>query len=150
MRDPVNEKFSNLTAKVNDFIEEDCMHNGKSGQTRFRIQYRCLNGETAGKERRKSRWVLKDDNEKQFFVTIPANWVTRSLESPLPSFLRESIRFKLVRMGILRVESAQIFIVTGRVWIFGSISAFMRRRRRGCWAIRLIFLFPQDRITAKK
>jgi len=28
MRDPVNEKFSNLTAKVNDFIEEDCMHNG--------------------------------------------------------------------------------------------------------------------------
>lgn len=60
--------------------------------------------------------MLKDDDEKRFFVAS-ANWVTRSLGLPLPSFLRESIRFELARTwaSVPRVESTQIFVVTGRV-----------------------------------
>lgn len=53
--------------KVDDFIvEEDRC--GKSGRTRFRIQYERLDERNSRKRRKEKADVLEDDNEKRFFV----------------------------------------------------------------------------------
>lgn len=55
-------------------------------------------GGTEDKKGEKKASALEDDDTKRFFVAT-GNWVTRSFGSPLPSFLRQPIRFESVHVN---------------------------------------------------